>query len=82
MVVEMVQNSTFQNFIHIQNLFIHIQHLYLFNIQYLYLYSSVIFLDKIIPHLEIPFRFKNLLLIKDLLGMSLTHGSDALSAAN
>ena len=32
MVVEMVQNSTFQNFFHIQHLFIHIQHLYVFSI--------------------------------------------------
>ena len=32
MVVEMVQNSTFQNFLHIQHSFIHIQHLYVFSI--------------------------------------------------
>ena len=31
-VVEMVQNSTFQYFLHIQHLFIHIQHLYVFSI--------------------------------------------------
>ena len=59
MVVEMLQNSTFQNFIHIQHLyvfsviFIHFQHLYLFKIQHLYLYSTIRFGQKIIMHSEI-----------------------------
>ena len=36
MVVEMVQNSTFYNFIHIHHLFIHIQHLFI-DIQHLFI---------------------------------------------
>ena len=48
MVVKMVQNSTFQNFIHIQHLFIHIQHLYVFSIN-IYQRSTFIFMQNSTP---------------------------------
>ena len=48
MVVEMVQNSTFQNFLHIQHLFIHIQHLYAFSIN-IYSRSTFIFMQNSTP---------------------------------
>ena len=49
MVVEMVQNSTFKNFIHIHNLFIDIQHMFIdiqhlfIHIQHLYVFSINIY---------------------------------------
>ena len=48
MFVEMVQNSTFQNFIHIQHLFIHIQHLYVFSIN-IYSSPTFIFIQNLTP---------------------------------
>ena len=62
--------------------FINIQHLYLCKIQHLYLYSTVIFVHKIIIHSEIVYPFNNFLFIQDLLRISLTHGSDVLPAAD
>ena len=98
MVVEMVQNSTFQKFysystfqkfysystfihlystfIHLYSTFVSIQHYYLFKIQHLYLYSTVLFVHKIIIHSETIYPFNNFLFIQDLLSISLTHGSD------
>ena len=49
MVVEMVQNSTLSNFIHIRHLFIHIQHLFIgiqhlvIHIQHLFVFSVDIY---------------------------------------
>ena len=48
MVVEMMQNSTFQNCLHIQHLFIHIQHLYVFSIN-IYSRSTFIFRQNSTP---------------------------------
>ena len=97
MVVEMVQNSTFKIFIHVQHLKILFMFniysfifnicliysaLILFKIQHLYLYSTVLFVHKIIIHSETIFPFNNFLFIQDLLRISLTHGSGVLLAAN
>ena len=62
--------------------FVSIQHHYLFKIQHLYWYSTVLFVHKIIIHSETIYPFNNFLFIQDLLRISLTHGSDVLSAAD
>ena len=57
MVVEMVQNSTFWNFIHIQHLFIHIHHIFIYihhlfiHIQHLFIHIQHLFIH--IQHLFI-----------------------------
>ena len=56
-----------------------IQHLFLFKIQHLYLYSTVLFVHNIIITI---YPFNNFLFIQDLLRISLTHGSDVLPAAD
>ena len=71
MVVEMVQNSTFENFIHIQHLFIHIQHFHLFSInicskfntyiyiQQFYLFTKLLSIQKLFIHSTTFYSFKN-----------------------
>ena len=87
-VIYMVQNSTFENFIHIQHLFIHIKHLYVFSInicskfntyiyiQQLYLFTKLLSIQNLFIHSTI------FLFTEDLLRISLTHGSDVLPAAD
>ena len=62
--------------------FVSIQHYYSFKIQHLYLYSTVLFVHKIIIHSETIYPFNNFLFIQDLLHISLTHESDVLPAAD
>ena len=71
MVVEMMQNSTFENFIHIQHLFIHSQHFYLFSInicskfntyiyiQQFYLFTKLLSIQKLLIHSTTFYSFKN-----------------------
>ena len=73
---------SYSTFIHSYSTFVSIQHHYLFKIQHLYLYSTVLFVHKIIIHSETIYPFNNFLFIKDLLRISLTHGSDVLPAAD
>ena len=88
MVVGMVQNSKFQNFIHIEHLFIHIQHLCVFRINihsrstFIFMQNSTpvfIFNSYICSQNYYPFRnfhpFNNFLFIQDLLGISPMHDS-------
>ena len=73
---------SYSTFIHSYSTFVSIQHYYLFKIQHLYLYSTVLFVHKIIIHSETICPFKNFLFIQDLLRISLTNGSDVLPAAD
>ena len=58
------------------------QYYYLFKIQHLYLYSTVLFVHKIIIHSKTIYPFNNFLFIQDLLCITLTHGSDVLPAVD
>ena len=82
-VVEMVQNSTFKNFIHIQHLFIDIQHLYLFSIticskfntyiyiQQFYMFTKLLSIQKLFIHSTTFYSFK--IYCSSLLHMEVTY---------
>ena len=73
---------SYSTFIHSYSTFVSIQHYYFFKIQHLFLYSTVLFIHKIVIHSETIYPFNKFLFIQDLLRISLTHGSDVLPAAD
>ena len=54
---------SYSTFIHSYSTFVSIQHYYLFKLQHLFLYSTVLFVHKIIIHSETIYPFNNFLFI-------------------